>query len=125
MAEIGNTNAQKHGGRAAVEAVAHDKPFTGKAIMQQADVIEELDTQGVDAILERAAVRLQTVSDLFYAAIQAAAQANDFEKIDNYTKRFGWIQSKAVQAWAQVKINRKHSKGKLSEVLTAYSEEEK
>ena len=125
MAEFDNTNAQKHGGPAAREAISQDKPFTGLALARQGEVIAELDAQGVDAIIERNAIRLQTAADLYFEALQKAAQDNDEKKFDGYVGRFGWLTAKTLLALQQVKQNRKQSKGKLSEVLTAYSEEEK
>ena len=123
MAEIDNTNAQKHGGGAARQALSTGAPFTGLALTHQSEVIAELDAQGVDAIVERNAIRLQTAADLYFEALQKAAQDNDEKKFDGYVGRFGWLTAKTLLAWQQVKQNRKHSKGKLSEVLTAYSQD--
>jgi hypothetical protein len=124
MSVKGNTNAEKHGGRAAITAVHDGTEFTGLAIAKESEVVIELDTLGVEPIEQRAAVRLQTISDLFYDAIQAAAQRGDMEKINEYTKRFGWIQSKALVAWAAVKANRKQNRGQLANVLQAYSQDD-
>ena len=119
--ESGNSAAEKHGAAGAVDALIHGREFTPRGLAKQADVELELEERGIDAILERSAVRLQTVSDLFYDAIQAAAQSNDVDRIDHLSQRFGWIQSKAVLAWKEVKQNRKQNKGKLDEVLDAYA----
>jgi hypothetical protein len=112
---------QKHGGESGIKALATDTEFTAPlAVGAQEAVRDELETNGLESIVERAAVRLQAVSDLFYDAIQAAAQSNDLEKIDMYSQRFGWLQSKALIAWGQVKTNRKQGKPALMGVLADY-----
>jgi hypothetical protein len=115
---------EKHGGEAAIKRLEDGQDFTGPlAVNKQADVLAELQTDGLEAIVERAAVRLQTVSDLFYDAIQAAAQTGDIKALDNYSSRFGWLQSKALTAWEQVKHNRKARKPALMGVLDDYDNE--
>ena len=123
MAEIDNTNAQKHGGGAARQALSTGAPFSGLALARQDEVIAELDAQGVDAIVERNAIRLQTAADLYYDALMKAAQDADAAKFGEYISKFGWLSSKTLLAWAQVKANRKKNKGKLQEVLNAYNSE--
>ena len=115
--------ALKHGGAAAEKAIIHDKPFSGLAQVRQDEIIEELQDQGVDAIIERNAIRLQTAADLYFEALKKAAQDEDEKRFDSYVGRFGWLTAKTLLAWGNVKQSRKNNTGKLSEVLTFYTDE--
>lgn len=116
---------EKHGGEAGIQALTTGEEFTAPlAMAKQAEVETELANNGLESIVERAAVRLQTVSDLFYDAIQAASQQKDIEALDRWASRFGWLQSKALLAWAQVKADRKQGKPALMGVLKDYDNQE-
>lgn len=118
-----NELALKHGGAAAEKAIQHDQPFSGLAKVRQDEVIAELERQGVDAIIERNAIRLQTAADLYFEALKKAAQDGDEKRFDSYVGRFGWLTAKTLLAWGNVKQSRKDNKGKLAEVLTFYTDE--
>lgn len=117
-----NKIAQKHGGAAAEKAIYHETPFAGLAKVRQDEVIEELERQGVDAIIERNAIRLQTAADLYFEALKKAAQEGDEKRFDSYVGRFGWLTAKTLLAWGNVKQSRKENKGRIAEVLTFYAE---
>jgi len=116
-------SAEKHGGEAAIKRLSDGAPFTGLALVKQADVIAELETAGVDSIVERNAIRLQTASDLYFDALTKAAQDGNEKKFDSYIGRFGWLTAKTLLAWGQVKQARKHGKSALDGVLEDYDNE--
>lgn len=94
----------RHGAGAAENAITKGDDFSGMAAAQQDRVLEELEIDGVEAIMRRDAVRLQVVADLYYAAILGA---DSLEKFDTYVKRFGWIASSALRAWQHVQAAEK------------------
>ena len=118
-----NTNAQKHGGSAAASAISQGKPLRGIAAQAQAEVQAEYQERGAQSMVQGNAERLEAASRLYWDAISKAAQDGDIKALDLYLARFGWLAGKAVSAWAEVRKGDKQSKGKLSEVLTAYSED--
>jgi hypothetical protein len=95
----GNQNRLKHGAGAGEVALTKGEDFAGLAAQQEQAVREEAETAGIPSIVRRGATRLQTVADLYYAAILAAT---DIDKLDALVKRYGWIQNSALRAWAQV-----------------------
>lgn len=98
-----SSNALKHGGAAAVKALERGQPFTSLAADREKDVRETYETQGAAAVIVRNAIRLQTVSELYYDAITAAAQAHDQEKLEGALKVWGWVTNSAVRAWDLVR----------------------
>ena len=122
--KVGKDNklAEKHGGASAEKAIYHEKPFSGLAQVRQQEVIEELQDQGVDKIIERNAIRLQTAADLYFEALKKAAQDGDEKRFDSYVGRFGWLTAKTLLAWGNVKQSHKENKGRIAEVLTFYAE---
>jgi hypothetical protein len=117
------TNLAAHGGEGGIKRLADGQPFTSVALEKQREVEAELAEAGISEIVERAAVRLQTVSDLFYNAVMAAGERGDFDTLDKYSQRFGWLQSKALLAWQQVRANRKASGAAIDGVLRDYGNE--
>ncbi len=120
-AETGNKLALKHGGGAAVSDISQGQPLRGIAAQAQAEVKAEYETNGAQAMVQGNAERLEAASRLYWDAITKAAQDGDIKAMDAYLARFGWLAGKAVSAWAEVRKGDKQSKGKLAEVLTAYS----
>lgn len=116
-----NQHNLKHGGEGAIKRLTSGEPFLGMALDQQHEVENRLATEGLDAIVETNAIRLQTTTDLFYAAILKAAQVGDIELFERYVARYGWIAGVTLRAWAQVKHDQKQNGGKLAEVLDAYN----
>ena len=123
MNEHPETAALKHGGEAAIKRLADGQPFTAMALERQGQVEVELADSGVDAIIERNAVRLQTAADLYFDALLKAAQDGNEKLFDGYVGRFGWLTGKTLLAWAQVRESRKSGKPKLHSVLDAYDKE--
>jgi hypothetical protein len=120
MAKAGNQSALKHGGEAASKALLSGKPFTGLAVETEKAVTADLDTQGRAALVERLAIRAQVCTELYWQAVTSAADRGDLAALDRYIARFGWLVGVAGRAWEAVKADRKHSGGKLAEVLAAY-----
>jgi sigma54-dependent transcription regulator len=78
--------------------------MAAKARQAELDVYAELEIDGRQAIVRRNAARLQAATDLFWNAVQKAAQDNDLDRLDHYVSRFGWLAGASLRAWAQVKI---------------------
>ena len=93
----------EHGGEGAVRRVTEGRELVGIAKQAELDVYAELETEGRQAIVRRNAARLQACADLFWNAVQKAAQDGDLEKLDHYVGRFGWLSSASLRAWVQVK----------------------
>ena len=125
MAEKENQNGLQHGGGAARGAISRGTPFTGMAQAREREVIAELAEEGLEEIVERNAIRLQTATDLYYDALIKAANDGNEEKIDSYVRSYGWLAGKTNQAWEAVKKMRVKTGRAIDNVLTAYSEEEK
>ena len=123
MTKTDNQNATKHGAEGAIRRISEGKPLLGIARDMQLEVEEALETQGVEAIVLEGAVGLETAARLYKNAFLAAAERGDLEALDRYGQRYGWIQSKALLAWAQVKADRKGKGGRLAEVLAAYAKD--
>lgn len=105
----------KHGGAAAERAITKGDDFTGLAQQTEQQVSAELETEGAAGIVRRSAIRLQTVSDLYYQAILGAT---DIEKLDAYAKRWGWLQGSALRAWAQVReLEKQESPQDITDIL--------
>ena len=119
----GNTAALKHGGGAAEDAISKGREFRGLAAVAQSEVRTEYESNGAQAMVTGNAERLEAASRLYWHAIEKAAQDGDIKTLDKYLARFGWLAGKAVSAWAEVRKGDKQGKGKLSEVLTAYSQD--
>lgn len=92
----------KHGGESAIKRLKTDEPFTGLAAEAAAQVAEEIETQGIDAVMTRQAVRLQAVCDLFWNAIEKAAEDGDLETLDRYIKRFGWLSGVTLRSMVEI-----------------------
>jgi hypothetical protein len=103
MALKGNKNRQVHGGEAAISAIQRGEPFTGLALEAQLRVEEELAANGRKGMVNKNAIRLQACTDLFWDAIQKAAQDGDLERLDRYISRFGWLSGCSLRAWEQVR----------------------
>lgn len=101
-APLGSANAQKHGGEAGVRALSKGEPLHGPAREAELMVRDELETTGRYSLIKRNAVRLQAVADLFWVAIQKAAEDQDIKALDRYVARFGWLAGASLRAWAQL-----------------------
>lgn len=92
----------KHGGEGAVKAIQRGEPMQGIAAEEEQNVMIELETIGRAAIERQTAIRVQTAANLYWQAIQKAAQDGDLDKLDKYVARFGWLAGVAMRSWDQV-----------------------
>jgi hypothetical protein len=121
MTGEGNQYATKHGAAGALKRITSGAPFIGVALDQQHAVEARLEAEGLEAIVQENAIRLQTATDLYYQAVLKAAQDGNAAAFDSYIARFGWIAGVTLRAWAQVKQDRKGKGGKITEVLASYA----
>ena len=98
--EPGNQAHAIHGAAAGERALSTGANFTGLAVAAEEQVRAELANDGITSIVRRDAIRLQTVADLYYAAILGA---DSLDKLDSLVKRFGWIAASTLRAWQQVR----------------------
>jgi hypothetical protein len=119
-----NQNAAKHGGEGAIRRISKGQPFLGIAMDQQRAVETRLEAEGLEAIVQENAIRLQTATDLYYQAVLKAAQDGDTAAFDRFIARYGWIAGVTLRAWAQVKQDRKGKGGRIDEVLAAYGRDQ-
>jgi hypothetical protein len=74
------------GHRAAIDALRGGQPFRGLALAKEQEVSAELAQDGLESLIERNAIRLQTVADLFYDAILCAEQQGKIDTLSRYMK---------------------------------------
>lgn len=103
MANENNLNALKHGGEMAVEDIKAGVALRGPAREAELAVIQELEASGRYSLVLRNATRLQAACDLFWSAVEGAAERQDLAALDRYIARFGWLAGASLRAWAQVK----------------------
>ncbi len=120
--ENGNQSAVKHGGEAGIKALAAGEPLTGLAKQAEDGARDRLEIDGRAAVVRENAIRLQAVADLFYNAVQKAANEGNLALLDRYSQRYGWLAMSALRALAQLAAEEKDAaKGQTSlvEVLAA------
>ena len=121
----GNQDAVKHGGAGAVLSIEQGKPMHGLAALTEQVVRSELEVSGRYAMVQNAAIRLETAARLYWDAFVKAANDSDLDKVDRYAARYGWLQSGALRAWAQVKIEQDKAKREtLNELLGKVEDDE-
>lgn len=98
-----NQAAIQHGGAAARKALTTGADFTGPARDAELAVRDELAISGRSNIVERAAIRLQAAADLYWNALCDAGEKDDIKAVNSHAKSFGWLQSKALAAWQQLR----------------------
>lgn len=98
-----NTSALRHGGAAARKALTTGADFIGPARLAELAVRDELQVNGRLSVVERAAIRLQAAADLYWGALCDAGERDDVKAVNSHAKSFGWLQSKALAAWQQLK----------------------
>lgn len=98
----GNQNRTIHGGEAGLSRLQDGGEFTGLARQEQEQVESDLDTIGTVGLVRQAAVRLQTVANLFWHAIEKAVNDGDIPALDRYAQRFGWLQNSATRTLLQL-----------------------
>lgn len=120
MTEKGTRNAQRHGAEAAIKRIHDGGPFAPIAADELARVENQLELKGVAAIQETNATRIQAACNLYWAAIEKAAQDHDLDRLDKFCARYGWLVGVATRAWLAVQQDRKGRGSKLAEVLACY-----
>ncbi len=70
----GNQSAVKHGAEGALRRRNEGKPFIGLAAEEEKAVLSDLQEMGIAEMVKRDAIRLQTITNLYYAAVQKAAE---------------------------------------------------
>lgn len=98
-----NKNAVKHSGESAITDIKNGNALRGPAREAELSVTDELETNGRYSLVVRNATRLQAACDLFWGAVQQAAEEQDIKALDRYVARFGWLAGASLRAWAQVK----------------------
>ena len=119
----GNQNRTTHGGDGAIQAISAGRPLTGLAHEAVMAVVDELQRSGIPPLIERNAVRLQAATDLFWNAVQKAADDGDLVALDRYATRFGWLATKALAAWRQVEQSAVERGLSTADILEAYRDE--
>ena len=105
----GNQYALKHGGAAAYTAISKNEPFTGLAAAEQERVESQLSLVGSLGIERNLMTRLVTATNLYWNAIEKAAQEGDLIALDRYIQRFGWLATSSLRALKQVSDHEKSS----------------
>jgi hypothetical protein len=98
----GNQYALKHGGEAAVKAISKNEPFTGLAQEEKERVEAQLSLVGSLGVEKDLMTRLITATNLFWGAVEKAAQDGDIPALDRYVARFGWLATSSLRAIKQV-----------------------
>lgn len=90
----------KHGAGGAELMLTSGADFTGVAREAELAVHSEIETTSIEEVFRKRAARLQACADLYWGAILGA---QGMEKLDNYVKRWGWIQASALRALDRVR----------------------
>jgi len=123
MTKLGNQNATKTGADAAIKRLEDGGPFAPIAAEELARVESQLELKGIADIQVQNATRIQTACNLYWTAIEKAAQDHDLIALDKFCARYGWLVGVATRAWIEVKADRKGKGGRIDEVLEAYAKE--
>lgn len=118
----GNQSAVKHGAEGALRRRNEGKPFIGLAAEEEKAVLADLQEMGIAELVKRDAIRLQTITNLYYAAVQKAAEDGDLVAFDRYVARLGWLAGVTLRAWQQVTNDQKDaakSAAGIVDVMTA------
>jgi len=121
----GNTMRITHGGSKAIKALSDGVPLAGWALELEERLHIEIERDGLVAMMRARAERYQAVADLYYALCLGA---DDAKVLDNFVKRFGWLQSAASRMWfALESLERERDDGKTLDyetILAAQRERE-
>lgn len=99
MTAKGNQSAAKHGGEGAVKAIQRGEELNGLAADELKTVEAIYQFAGRRAIVTENAMRTQAAANLYWNAIQKAAQTGDIDKLDGYVARFGWLVGVVSRLW--------------------------
>jgi len=89
---VGNENALQHGGERAVKALSAGTSLVGMAHQLQLEVHDEIERDGLLAVMRVEAERYLAVARLFFGLVLGAESLDD---VDRFARRFGWLSSKA------------------------------
>jgi len=107
----------RHGGAAAVKAITKGAPMGGLAAQELQAVKAAYDLEGSASLIELDALRFQTAANLYWNAIQKAAETQDLKALDGYIKVFAWLNSATLRAMDQLtKLERDNQKGKVNTI---------
>jgi hypothetical protein len=113
-----NQYALKHGGEGAIKRIREGLPFIGVAAEEEQRVLAEFEEIGRLEMEKQTAIRLQTAQNLFWTAIQRAAQDGDLIALEKACARFGWMAGITLRAWDQVgKGEKKLNKRSIIDIL--------
>lgn len=119
--ELKLANGTVHGGQGALKRIRQGKEFTGLAKIAQDEVLERLAADGIEGEMQRNAVKMQTVSDLYFPAFVKMLEEGNLPMATEYLAKWGWITSKANLAWqAAIKLQPKEDHRNITEVLASY-----
>lgn len=96
------TRALKHGAEGGVTRITKGQELVGLAADAEQAVYNELEQKGRLSLVIRDAARLQACADLFWNAVQKAAESGDLAQLDHFVARFGWLASSSLRAWQLV-----------------------
>ena len=88
-----------HGGEGAVKAIQRGEELSGLAADELKTVEAIYQFAGRRAIVTDNAMRTQAAANLYWNAIQKAAQTGDIDKLDGYVARFGWLVGVVTRLW--------------------------
>jgi hypothetical protein len=112
----GNQGNLKHGGFGALLRLQRGDPLVGLALELQEAVHQELETDGLLALMRERAERIQAICDLFYGLCLGAGDA---EPLDKFVKRYGWLQGQAQRMWLAVaELEKAQGDGKVLDYET-------
>lgn len=101
----------KHGGAGALHAIQHDKEFSPLAEAALVEVQALARELGAVGMVRRTTERLQVVSDLYYGAIEKAAQEHDTAQMTKLIQVWGWITNSAARGWLELAKHEKKDDG--------------
>lgn len=98
----GNQNAVKHGIDGAIKRVSEGKPFIGLAAEEEKAVIADIERMGIAGLMKSNAVRMQTIQNLIWNALEKALQDGDLAMAERFMRLQGWLSSKVRDGWKDV-----------------------
>lgn len=98
----GNQNAVKHGIDGAIKRLSEGKPFIGLAAEEEKAVITDIELMGIPSLKKSNAIRLQTIQNLIWNALEKALQDGDLAAAERYMRLQGWLSSKVRDGWKDV-----------------------
>jgi len=108
-----------HGAAGANKDIAAGRSFAGVLAQEMERAVQvELVQNGLAAVVESRAVKMQCVSDLYYQAFLSTPRKN-LKKVDYYMRQFCKLQTGANKAWALVAALQREAKGDQTDIIEA------